>query len=227
MYKKISLVMLVAVLTAGFANAQQLFVGGGLGLDMGGGKSTFSGVSTDFPKSMSFSFTPKVGYYLSDDLAVGAQIGFTSMSVKEEIPNVGTDKYSLSGWEVGAFARYKVAGPDKLSLLLEASLGVGGGKEKFTSGGTTNEGDPISTFAIGVLPVLSYSLTDKLSIEASCDLLRFGFSSTTIKDLTNSNDKITFTDFGFGVNSASVRYDLISDEFSSSNIWRIGVIFKF
>ena len=78
----------------------------------------------------------------------------------------------------------------------------------------------MTTFSIGVLPVVSYSLTDKLSLEASCEFLRLGFDYTVIKSKDNSDYKDITNSFGFGVNTGSYS-------FLSSSILNIGLILKF
>lgn len=220
----ISFVVLVAAVLS--TNAQ-IFVGGGVGVDFGGGKSTSGGTSVDLPKSLAFSFTPKVGFYLNDDFAVGLEVGLLSMTQKRTLYSGDERKDNTTGWAVGAFARYNLIGGDKLSLLLEGSIAYGGMKDKTTVGSTTTNGDPVSTFGIGVLPVLSYSLTEKLSIEASCDFLRLGFLSITEKDSGNSNDKVTENYFGFGVNPIGFNILDIDETLGISNMFKVGLTFKF
>src|SRR5690554_1664089 len=53
-------------------------------------------------KTSSFNFNPKAGYFISDDLAVGLDLGFGSN--KTEVAGTETAKTSTVG--IGAFARY-------------------------------------------------------------------------------------------------------------------------
>ena len=220
MYKKISLIMLIAVLTAGLANAQ-LFVGGGVGVDFTGGKISGGSTTIKVPSALSLEIMPKVGYFLSDDLAIGAQFGFgiSSTTITKDHPlydNKEELKITETSWLVGAFARYRLAGTGDLSLFAEAGLDYAGLGGKAKSGSVTVEDDPTNIFRIGVLPVLSYNLSEKLSIEVSSDFLRFGFVSVT--DYKNkgkeSEVKATLTNFGLGLNSGS-------------DMFTIGIVFKF
>ena len=216
----ISFIVFVAIIMN--SNAQ-VFVGGGLGVEFSGGKSKYGGNSSDLPSTFAFSLSPKVGFYLNDDFAIGLEVGFISETEKE---TVGSTEYKdiTTGWGIGAFARYYLLGGDKLSLLLEGSASFGGLKDKTKGGSTTYEGDPMTALGIGVLPVLSYSLTDRLNIEASCDFLRFGFQSMTVKDADNSSNKTTTNNFGFGVNSLGFNALPIG---GFSDMIKIGLTFKF
>ena len=109
-----------------------------------------------------------------------------------------------------------------MSLLLEGSANYGGLKTKEKAGSNTTEGDPETALGIGILPVLTYSLTDRLSLEASCDFLRLGFQSLTRKDVDNSSNKTTVNNFGFGVNSFGFNH-LPSN---TSNMIKLGITFK-
>ena len=224
--KKVILAVVVMVATVSMSSAQ-VFVGGGLGLDYIGGKTSSGGTSYDLGTGFAFSFTPKVGFFLNEDFAFGFELGILSATLKE--PSYGSDsqeKYGLTGWNAGTFARYRLAGVDRFSLLLEGSLGVGGLKTKYTYGSTTTEGDPTFIFNIGVLPVLSYSITERLSVEASCNFLRLGFQSYTTKDADDSSEKTTLNTFGLGVNSSTIGIDDYGD-ISLSNYLNVGIIFKF
>ena len=217
-----------AILVMAVTSNAQVFVGGGLGVDYMGGKYKGGSSSFDLPSGFAFNFAPKVGFFLNDDFAIGLEVEFLSATLKE--PGYGTNakdnKYKLTGWGVSGFARRNLVGTDKFALLLEGSLGVGGLKTKETYGSTSYDGDPTFMFAVGVQPVLSYSVTDRLSIEAACNFLRFGFQSATTKDADNSNEKTTVNILGFGVNSSTISLDN-SGDMSFSNPLTIGLVFRF
>jgi hypothetical protein len=65
-----------------------------------------------------------------------------------------------------------------------------------------------------------------LSIEASCDFLRFGFSSTTVKSSGSSDFKNTTNTFGFGANTPAMGIDE-DDGPTFSNFFNVGLVFKF
>ena len=222
--KRILLIITVLVSTLLTANAQ-VFVGGGIGIDLVGGKVKSGSNSTDRPSIFVFQIIPKAGYYVSDDFAIGLDVGLMTISVTT--PNMmGNDDpvATTTAWQVGAFARYKLVGTEKLSLLLEGGLTIGGLKSKEKVGSNTTDGNPSSFFTIGVLPVLSYDLSDRLSIEASGDFFRLGFTLHTQKDANNKDYKQTTNNFGFGVNAINPVSDLND---VSSSLFRVGLVFKF
>ena len=224
MYKKVFLMILAAVFTANVVSAQ-LFVGGSLGFDFMGGKNIVGSNKTDMPSTFAFQIAPRVGYYLNDDFAIGLEVGLTTSTQTTPRVNLDDIKRSTTGWNVRAFARYNLLGTERLSLLLEGGIAIGGIKSKTTIGAITTDSNPISFFNIGVLPVLSYSLSDRLSLEASADLLRLGFSSVTETNAGNSNLKDRVNLFGFGVNTSNLIID--GDNFGNSSLFRVGLVFRF
>ncbi len=52
-----------------------------------------------------FNFTPKVGYFVSEEFAVGAQLGLSSFKDEIESQNQ-TFEEKLTGYNVGVFGRY-------------------------------------------------------------------------------------------------------------------------
>jgi len=89
----------------------QLFVGGGIGVDMSGGKFVpKTGDESEHPKTFTFQISPKIGYYVSEDLAVGVNFGFLSSTEtvpKEYYGLTQTEeiKESTTGWNFGVFGR--------------------------------------------------------------------------------------------------------------------------
>ena len=95
----------------------------------------------------------------------------------------------------------------QLSLLGQGYLSFSYTKEKVKSGNTTNDGDKTTSIGLGVLPGVSYKLTDKISIEAFIGGL--SFNTSTVKKPNDDKE----TD-----NSLSLSL--------SSNL-NIGFIYKF
>jgi len=167
----------------------QLFVGGGIGLDISGGKDVVGPTTTDKLSSTTFQFSPKVGFFVSEDFAVGVNFGISTWSQTTPKDHFAQGnpaderKQSNTSWDVGAFARVGLIGIDNILLSVEAGFGVGGTSSKTVQGSQTTEGNPSSRFQVGVLPVVNYRLSDALSLELTADFLRLGFitSTTTTK----------------------------------------------
>ena len=213
--KKVYLAMIFAAMTAVSAQAQY-FAGGMLGVDYSDSKNTYGTTSYNRPSSLSFELSPMLGYYLSDNLGAGVMINI-GMSTENDRADNPTKDTSFE-WGFGPFLRYTVLSRGDFSILMQGGMGIFGSSSKYVYGTTTNKGPSSFGFDIGVMPLLSYSLTERISLEVSSNLARFGFNVQTEKTgAGESQQKYTETSFGFGVDS----YDFFRSPY------QIGMIFKF
>jgi len=208
-------ILLVKVLTV---NAQ-VFVGGGLGLSFGDGKSSW-GSSENLGSSFGLNISPQIGYSLNDDFAMGVSgyLGNTWSNSKSTDPDNPTNdreyKEFRNRWELNVFGRYKLMGLgiENLSLLVEGSIGVQGSNDKRTENKITTKYPGSTVYGINARPVLSYKLSDKLDVLAYCNFLTIGYSYQT-QNSSDINHKSKYHIFNLGFNS-----------FSDLNI---GFIYKF
>jgi outer membrane protein len=217
--KKAVSVIVFAVITAVSAQAQ-VFIGGSVGADYTGGKTKNGSSSTDRPSTFSLEFSPRVGYYLNDRFAAGLDVGFEH-TINNNRADTETKNFTTK-FGVGAFGRYHAVEADRLTFILEGTLGWATGRQKTKTGSNSTEGDPINTVGLFVYPVLSYSLTDRLSLEAYSDFLRLGFGMMTIKN--EDVDRKTTTNY-FGVGANSEDNELYRE--ASGSAFSIGIVFKF
>ena len=212
--KKTFLVMMFAVMTAICAQAQ-MFVGGSMGIDFGATKQTLGSTTNNGPATSAFELSPKVGYYLSDNFAVGlnATLAFASQNNRADNPT----KQKGTEWGFAPFARLSLLNIGNFSILLEGGVGIFGSSSKTTTGSTTLDGPSVFGFGMGVMPLLSYTLTNRINLEASTNLARLALVSETEKTGSGTTEsKVSDTSFGLGVDS--------SDFFSTP--FKIGIIFK-
>jgi outer membrane protein len=87
----------------------------------------------DFDQS-SFSFTPGIGYFVMDNLAVGLTANFESLTQKD----LG-DKYTLSTTAILPSVTYYLPLDSKLRPYAQVAFGVVSAKEKETFNGATSE----------------------------------------------------------------------------------------
>ena len=214
--RKMFVFLIVSALTLSVSNAQQIFVGGNLGVDYNGGKSTFNGSTNDEPSSFSVRFAPMAGYYINDDIAVGLKVklGYTTDKQLLPFPANVENKTKQTYWGVSAFSRYNVWKLGKFTLSLEGSAGVVGVSTTLTTVGIIDDSTGAS-FSIDVVPLLSYSLTDRVSIESQFNFLNLGFSTGTSKDVKNPSNKTTHNSFNLGVNNSWEPFN-----------WTVGLVFK-
>lgn len=121
--KKI-LLSVAAVFAFGFANAQEemkseseygfakgnIFVEGSLK------------ISSD-DDSSSFSFNPKLGFMITDQIAVGGDLDFGSS--KQDRISIGDPDMKSSNWGIGAFARYNFLELNNKRFVAYGEVGLG------------------------------------------------------------------------------------------------------
>lgn len=187
--KKLLLVAAVAVFGLSNVNAQEetktfgfsegdIFIEGGIGFNSQNDKNIEE-------KTNSFFITPKVGYFINDDLAIGGSLSY--LSFKEEI--AGTDTEDSSGFGVGAFARYYFLDlGERFKTNAEFGIGYASTEDKIVD-------FKENTIGAGLGLGINYFVTD-------CVALSFGlknvlsFSST--KADVDGAEAVTEFNFGFG-----------------------------
>lgn len=127
------------------------------------------------------------------------------------------------GLGFSVFSRYKILGTEKLSLLLESSIGVQRittkineyAKNQNSNWSGFNKYDMFS-FSISIAPVVSYDLTKNISIITTSDFLSLNFLHSIKKDEYSGRN--TSNNLGFGAQSTI---------FSSLGGIRMGFTYKF
>lgn len=186
-----------AVFAFGFANAQEtvsegfskgdVFISGALG---------FGSTKTGDSKATGFEVAPSVGYFVTENIAVGVRLGFASDKTDVVDPIVGELKQTTIS--AGAFGRYYFTPASKFSFFGELGLGYRNTKSELGPGEIKTNG-----FAVQVAPGVSYFLSNNIALEASFGIL--GYSSD--KPDFDGADK---TDsFAFGLDTRDIRLGLV------------------
>jgi outer membrane protein len=148
-----------AVFAFGFANAQEattdvgfaqgdLFVSGGIG---------FGSTKQGDAKSSDFNFSPAVGYFISENIALGARLDINSGTEENGGPEIKT-----SGFGVEAFGRYYFIPASKFSVFGELAVGAGSSKRE-----VGNNETKFKTFGVNAGVGVSYFLSNHWAVEAS------------------------------------------------------------
>lgn len=190
--KKIILSIL-AVAAFGTANAQESnstdggFAKGDLFLT---GSFGISSEKTGDDKSNSFTVAPSLGYFVSDKIAIGGRISYTSEKAESE--NVDTQDLTALG--ISGFARYYWTPANKFSIFGEAEVSYVSAENNLTN----VKG---SGFGLGIAPGVSYFLSSNFAIEASWGLLGYNtFEVDGAQDSTNTFDLgLDLNDLRFGL----------------------------
>jgi len=193
----------VALLAFGFANAQEEEKGNG-GFAKGdvfvSGAVTFGSSKTGDFKANSFEIAPKVGYFVTENIAVGASVGFQSLKFDN-----GAADATNSGLGLGAFGRYYFTPADKFSLFAELGFDYTSYDEEFDAETGTVYGGSFKSkeIGLGLGAGMNYFVSSNFSIEAGVAVL--GYSSND--NGGNGADKTNNFSFGgdwravtFGVN---------------------------
>ncbi len=177
--KKILYVIGIILLFNTGINAQY-FAGGSFSFTHNGGSFDDGTTTNDKVSTTSFMLAPKAGYILSEKLWVGMQIGFGVDKTKTPGATEIISKESVISFM--PFARYYAFTFNKLSLGVQGQLGLSFHNEKVDIDGSTTDGPKGTGISFNVVPGLSYSLTDKIDLEAQIGGLSLGFSSYTEKE---------------------------------------------
>ena len=185
----------VAILGFTFANAQEeetttnggfaqgdLFITGAVG---------FSSTSMDEDKSSSFTIAPQVGYFLTENIAIGGKIGYTSM--KAESGDV--DTMDMSGFEVGAMGRYYFTPASQCSLFGQLAVDYSTMENKLAD-------SKVNTFGAGLGLGVNYFIASNWSIEAGIGLLGFESSKEDVDGAEAENT------FGLGVEMRQITFGI-------------------
>ena len=163
--------------TFGFAEGD-IFVEGMIGFNSTNDKNTEE-------KTSGFEISPKLGYFISEDLAIGGELSFGS--AKEEV--AGTDTADQSTFGVGAFARYYF-------------LDLGERFKTFTEFGVgyANQNDKLNDFKVNTIGAgldlgINYFVTEKIALSFG---LKNVLSFATAKADVDGAEAVSEFNLGFG-----------------------------
>lgn len=190
--KKYSLITAFSMLCAGLVSAQSgsVYAGGNLGVNTQSVKVEATGTTL---KSNSWQVAPEVGYFATDDIAVGLMLGIRG------------DKNSLDTKttliQPSLYGRRFFDMNDAFRLF--AGLNVGISSDKIEPKNATSANTDKSTgFGAGIDLGGTYKLSDRFTIIGRYATV--GLSTTTEK--TGSTKTHTSTDFGFNVLSLGPQF---------------------
>lgn len=216
--KKIILSLAFATIGMGaFAQigAGTIMLGGSLGFNStdGGSQSTTGGgttVSTDKTARTSWNFSPAVGYFLTDDIALGIRLGLGGRNHGQATSQDGTTTENITSffWNAELFGRYyKSLGSN---FYIFGDLGLGYGQESWTDKEDGNGGNPaihdgnehkVGTFGVNLAPGVAFFPTENWGIDFTLNrLVSFSSSTDNVTAPNNAGEgEEKSTNFGIGV----------------------------
>jgi len=183
----------VALLAFGFANAQEEEKGNG-GFSKGSmfvsGTVGYDSAKFGDAKSNELTFSPAFGYFVTENIALGARLDVASGE------NYAETKTSTFGAEV--FGRYYFTPASQFSVFGEAAVGFGSSKDEYAGGGE----DKYNTFGINAGVGVSYFLNSNWAIEAGWGAL--GYNTEKQDGADDSENK-----FNLGLNLSNINLGLV------------------
>jgi outer membrane protein len=191
---KIVLLAFLMIVT-GYAHAQTsagtLMAGGAIRI------YSASEQSNDDYEYSEFYFSPSIGYFISDNLALGLNLGFET---RKQDNGFAATKYT--NFSVGPFARYyKFTSNEQFAFFAQASINFGSGKVDVTPGGESNS----SSLSFNVSPGFAYFFNSHWAAELSFSGLSVG-STDPNKDVDDDKESYVIFDIRSFSPSLGVRY---------------------
>ena len=197
---KLSLVTLFIFAFTSLTQAQ-LYVGGNLGFNTLSTSSTVGTTTTKGGSSSSLTLSPEVGYFLSDNLAVGVGVSFNSNSITTPITSTTSSVSLNTTFMINPYARYFFYKSGSFSAFAEGSVGYGSMMSENTLGTTTTKNPSTSIISVAVAPGIAYDLSDKFSLIAKLGNVGFQSSTvTTTNTIGTTTTTSTSNSSNFGLN---------------------------
>lgn len=198
--KKVFLAAIAALMSISLS--AQIYVGGTFSLNTNNNENKLANTSV---KTSNIRFAPMAGYYLNEDLSVGARL--TLRTANSSVTNTKTFGFGLQ-----PFARYTLLTVGQFKFLAEGGLNFSSVSDKTINTGVGYTKDTDTTFGIYAEPVVTYALTEKINLEAALNVARLAFNSTaskTINHIDNPAGDTTMADdavstFSLGANSTDI-----------------------
>lgn len=210
--KKLFLVLALISGLAFTANAQDfgfkkgnVFLEGNIGLNSTNNKNTEQ-------KESSFTFTPKAGYFVTDKIAIGVELHFSTEKTEDYTAGAETlDKDNIFG--AGVFGRYYFLELGKrFKTYAEAGVGYGSLKNENKVGTAASVETKANVFGVNAGVGANYFLTERIAINAGLTNV-INFSS--IK--ADAPGAKTVSSFGLNAGSINNLFDIAT----------FGLTFKF
>jgi outer membrane protein len=192
------LFLAAAFLAFGFANAQEnksenagfssgdVFMSGSISITSSNDKNP------DVKKS-GFEVMPKVGYFFTENIALGAKFGFASAKAKEAGVTVQDD----SAVEFGVFGRYYFTPASQFSVFTELGVAYTTLEDKIAPSVKTN------IIGAGLSVGLNYFVSKNFALEANYAALGITSSKRDTPGAKNVSS------FGLGANLSAVSIGLL------------------
>lgn len=195
--KKTLLVLGLLLMAMSGVNAQieagKISVGGTLNVSSSSTKFKDGSSTNDGNKESQFTLGPQVGYFISDDISIGAGLAYQRTVGTSAVGDIKTIR---SNFYFSPFGRYHMPLGEKFYAFGEAKLNFGFGSAKRKDDGNTDKIADVSSLGIALSPGVIFFPSERVGIELAFNLI--SFERTADKNPDNSDDKTIYNDFSFG-----------------------------
>jgi hypothetical protein len=185
------------------------FLGGNIGISRSVEKKEFNGNTYDDITTTSYYVHPKAGIFLGKKFAIGALIGYNGSTNKDpdaELYEYTSNVYNL--FSFGPFFRYYIiAGKGGLFVESELTAGIGNTKRIYNEG--VDYKGTITQFKVGIAPGVYYSITEKITLEATIGWLGYMNYSDRYNPLFDDDKKNSFNYTGVYLNPSTFSFGSI------------------
>ena len=196
-------------LTSLKVNAQISYVGSSFSFSTA---SSYSMNTGSIQNHVDFSIAPDFGWDIKDNMAVGIRpaLGFSRITNgDQEVRNINVG--------INPYVRYRALDFHRFGLWAEADANVRFGQEWSLNRRETISKSRTYTYGIQILPVLTYDLTNHVSLETRLNIFSLGLTTSHIV----YNDKTDYNSTSFGLRATTK--DILGDLSGIS----IGFLYRF
>ena len=145
-----------------------------------------------------FKIIPTVGYFVSNDVAVGLGVGYATTADKYTNALDQKVKNSTSAFVVEPFVRKYWNLGEKLYIFGQLSVPMSWGNDKLEVASEEVAKAKFSSYGVVIKPGLDYVINKRWSVEATIG--KFGYESASYKDAESVEN------YGFGLNLNNVGF---------------------
>ncbi|GGZ52226.1 MULTISPECIES: outer membrane beta-barrel protein [Mesonia] len=146
----------------------------------------------DDSKQNQFNVIPRFGYFISEKIAVGAEIGYSKQKAED---SSGNDILDNSTFNIGVFGRYYFLSDQKFNLFGQLGLGYGHTKDIADN--------KVNGINADIMPGINYFISEHFALEATFGILGYSSAKPDI-DGAESTDS-----FNVGLNMDDINLGLI------------------
>lgn len=188
-----TLVICYAVSITAQTEKGNILLGGSSNLSLLNTKSKWKDDNDDgkIGNTFDFEFTPRAGYFIMDNLAIGLEFPISYSKYKDDNDNV--DKETT--YAIAPFARYYL-GANKIKPFFQAEIGFGGYKQQRDPANFPASEETYGLFLFQFNGGASFFINEKVALDLS---LGYSYLSSKQKEDNPDNYKTIHKGIGFGV----------------------------